>query len=142
MPLLDKGTKDTVRVPITVGGEAHWIDIKARPSVADRRDIQRRILNATHGRGLIDAMATGQAGDVVEMTEFVTLELAIVGWSDDAPVTAENLRALPDEALDAVRAAINEHWPGARTDEQAKNSSGGGAPTAEGSDPLPASSAG
>lgn len=142
MPLLDRGSADTVRVPVTVGGEAHWVDIKARPSVADRREIQRRILNATHGRALIDSMATGQAGDVVEMTEFVTLELAVVAWSDDAPVTPANLRALPDEVLEALRAAINDHWPSRRTDEQAKNSSGGGAPTAGASDPHLASSAG
>lgn len=135
MPLIRDD--DLVRIDLPADGE--WVEVKARLSRGDEMAIQRAIV------GDIAIVPGGNVGAVnaaqyLEAAEFAVIDAAVRRWSFDEPVTRENIRQLDSASIDALKAALDELYPGPRKEEDRGNSSGSGA-TSNGAHaaPLPTS---
>lgn len=95
-----------------------WIDIKRHMSVADQDTItQRTTGEATiHGGSRAERRRAQKEGKGVASLTFkpstlVTLEIAIVAWSFDAPVNVENISKLQPWVANKVLEAIDDLNP-------------------------------
>lgn len=121
MPLIKN--VPTVRIDLSTPGE--WVEVKSALSKGDqtRARVPSFRLEVSRDSQNIDA---AQALDAIT---FAALEVGIVSWSFDEKVTAENIRALSVEDYDIITERCNELWS-PRSDDEVKNSSGAGLPSA------------
>lgn len=122
MPLL---FHPTVRIDLPAPGE--WVELKAALSRGDEE--KRRARLASAWQYTADGKMTG-AGDVsviVDTATLFTMQLAIVAWSFDVPVTPEAIGCLDDESYDLLKAEVQSRYPiRGRSDDDRKNSAGDG----------------
>jgi len=132
MPLLSnkyisEDDLETIQLPVV--GE--WVRVKRRLSRGDEVALQTQLLEfAVFGSDSeLPVVPDEKRGPAFEAMEFSMLEKAIVGWSFDAQVDAENIRALDPDSVAAIKDKLSELYPSARTDDDRKNSlAPGGAP--------------
>lgn len=125
MPLLKTSDRDLVRIDLPENGE--WIEVKRALGKDDEREIQRRLLTGQLIRQG-EPLREFDAGAAIDMGTFATLEVACKRWSFKEALTAANLRALDDASLAVIIERLNELYPAPLTEDEAKNSSGAGAP--------------
>lgn len=101
----------------------HWVDLKTRLTVAERK----RLTTAAFGIANVQDDPTPSI-DLAAIT-LVALEIGIVAWSLDEAVTAEAVRLLDEDSGDLIAKELDRLWA-QRTDDERKNSSGGGPTTA------------
>lgn len=110
MPLL-MGSTTTVRIDLPTPGE--WVEVKSALSRADEREVQRRVLSAARVDVGGNAVAVElDAGRAYDAAEFAALEIAIQRWSFAEQITPATLRCLDDASLAAIKARLNELYPG------------------------------
>lgn len=127
MPLIKSSKTDLVRIDLPAAGE--WVEVKRALGRNDQREMARRMLIGRRVEEVdFDNIDAAMAFDA----SFLTIELAIVKWSFEDPVTPENVRSLDDDSLRVIRERLNELYPQPRTGDERKNSSG---PTSEPSNP-------
>lgn len=118
MPLI--GTDDRARIDLPTDGE--WVEVKRRMSRGDEIAVQRMAL-----RGLqVDPtnpkhVIVSDPGEAVEAAEFATLDVAILAWSFDVPVTPEAIRRLDPDSVAAIKARLADLYPAPRTEDDRKN---------------------
>lgn len=131
MPLIRTSNTDLVRIDLPAAGE--WVEVKRALGKDDERAVQARLLSGNRvdpaKLAAIAADVTLDMGALVDAANFATLEVAIKRWSFEEPVTPENIRALDDDSLEVIKQRLNELYPGPRTDDESKNSPGGGPTT-------------
>lgn len=143
MPLNLTSDADLERIDLPAQGE--WVSVKRKLGKDDEREITRRTLA---GQMVSRAELTHIAdfefdlGVAVDSATFATLEVAIKEWSFPEEITARNIRALDDASLSAIKTKLEELYPGPRSDDDRKNSSGNGAPPSSAEAPFPANSVG
>lgn len=126
---------DLVRIEIPADGE--WVDVKRRLSRGDEVAVQRSIVGGTTVE-MGKTLPPLEAGRYLEAAEFAVLDVAIVAWSFDEPVTSKYIRQLDGASVDAIKERLNELYPGPRKEEDRGNSNGSGPATSEASAvPLP-----
>lgn len=108
MPLI-KASTDTVRIDLPADGE--WVEVKASLSRADERLVQRKVLSAARV-GVAGDTFDLDAGLAYDAAEFATLETAIVRWSFKDAITPNAIRCLDDASVDALKAKLDELYPG------------------------------
>jgi len=135
---------DLVRIDVTDGD---WVEVKR----ALGRDDERRIIQLVLNGAQLDSgdELRRMVGDMQDGIVFATLEVALKRWSlrdpetnRIAPITRRTIRALADEDLGIIRERLDELYPGPRSDDDRKNSSGGGVPPSETRDESPRNSPG
>lgn len=109
--------------------DGNWVDLKARLTFAERKQLasaalQRIQVNDEGGRPVVQ-----QRVDVAA-AEMEGLRIGIVAWSLSDELTPENIGLLDDETGQQIKVRLDELWK-PRTDDERKNSSGGGAPQSE-----------
>jgi hypothetical protein len=141
---------ETTRVEISDGA---WVDMRTRLGVGDQKRIKFAAvlainsMNATvQGTGEGATIAIGEGSrfdpDVLAYAEFAALDIGIVAWSFDEPVTPENIRLLDEEDFDTIKAATNTLWGKSRSDDERKNSSASTPSTSRAKPPARRSSSG
>lgn len=140
MPLI--GKTDLVRIELPAAGE--WVDVKRRLSRGDEIAVQRACmagltipptLLARLSQSGLTAVELGaaalehglDAATFLEPATFATLDVAIMGWSFEEPVSPTAIRALDGASVDAIVVALNGLYPGPRKDDDRGNSSAPGA---------------
>jgi len=80
-------------------GSKDWIDVRSL-SIGGLREMRREAAKVQAGEG--------EDADEVQGFELsrLALESCIVGWSDEAPVTPENIDKLPYQVMFEITAAI------------------------------------
>lgn len=116
MPLLNK--PELIRIPLPAEGE--WVDVKDRLSAGDFAHVQKAAVKNAKINGDYFEI---NAADAIDSATFSVMEVAIVKWSFNEPVTADNLRALDQDSVDCIRERLNEIYPSARTEAEKKGSS-------------------
>jgi len=114
---------DLVRIDLPAEGE--FVEVKRCLSRGDAIKVQQAITQGarvTQG-GEMDL----SVGTAIEAAEFATLDVAIKRWSFAEPVTPENIRALDEDSVAAIKTRLNELYPAARSEDEQKNSSVNGA---------------
>lgn len=114
MPLItDPGV---VRIDLPAAGE--WVEVKAVLSRGDEVAIQKRLMAGTKFKAQnIDDMEF-DAGALMERVQFATLEVALVAWSFDAPVTPENIRLLDSASARLIEERMDELYETRTEDEK------------------------
>jgi len=125
MPII--GNDDLVCIDLPAEGEQVWV--KRCLSRGDAIKVQQAITQGARisAGGVNDGGLDLSVGTAIEAAEFATLDVAIKKWSFPEPVTPENIRALDEASVDAIKARMNELYPAARTDDERGNSSANGA---------------
>jgi hypothetical protein len=148
MPLTSR--EEPVRIQLPAEGE--WVDVKPRLSKADERAVFKRLLGDTEISPLraiefdgkpeaeVAAELLGEvrmnAAELIEEMTWAGLEQALVAWSfyEGKPQPAD-IRDLDQESFDVIVARLNELYPGARSDDDRKNSASNGlTPSSEGAE--------
>ena len=122
MPLILK--PETVRVPLSCPGE--WVEIKSRLSKGDATKISAASFKLR--AAIRDNAESYDVGLDYEASVFAGLEVGVVAWSFPEPLTPENLRGLSEEDYEIISRRANELWE-RRSDDESKNSPGGGPTT-------------
>lgn len=126
MPLIRDD--EVVRIDLPAPGE--WVEVKARLSAGDKNRIKKVTLgNAKMRPGDTPELAIS---DLLDGADFAALEVAIRGWSFPDPVTAENIRCLDEDSVEALKTRLNEMYE--RSDDEKKDSAASGATTSSGED--------
>lgn len=151
MPLVSR--EQPVRIDLPTAGE--WVEVKPRLSKGDEERVKMRLLSST--RIQIDKLDDLQgispsdmlggdgvsAADLIDALTWMTLEIAIVGWSFyEGRPKPEDIRDIDPESYDVIVARLNELYPASRSDDDRKNSSGNGAMPSEALAPSLVTSAG
>lgn len=115
MPLIT--THETVRIELPTPGE--WVDVKRVLTRGDEVEVQRRLVAGTRVRpDDPKADLVLDAGDAIERAQFALMEVAIVAWSFEEPVTPENIRLLDAASARFIEARLNELYEGRSEDEK------------------------
>lgn len=125
MPATRYRNDDLHRITLPAG---EWVEVKRRLGKDDEREIVKRTLR---GQRIApgQSLSTFDVGAVVDGAGFALLEVVIKRWhicdQDGEPLelTDENLRALDDETVNAIKASLDELYPSPRSDDDRKNSS-------------------
>ena len=114
---------EVVRVDLPELGE--WVEIKTRRSRGAEIRIRRKIVGSTRLRtgGAIQEL---EAGDYIDAAEYAEIEEALVRWSFEEPISAEAIRELDGDSVDAIKTAINAQY-GQREAEEKNRLGGNGA---------------
>lgn len=114
MPLVkDPGS---VRISLPVDGE--WVDVKEVLSRGDEVAIQKRLASGSKFKAGQQDLEF-DAGEALERVHFATLEVVILGWSFDDPVTPENIRLLDSASARVIEERLDELYE--RRTEAEKN---------------------
>lgn len=111
-------------------GEGAWVELKTRLSFVERNRLAAAAIQTTVQEAPNGELVT--VNDVnVEGAVRAALEIGIVAWSFEDPVTPENVALLDEDSGDRVKRRLDQLWA-RRTDDDRKNSSSGGAPRSRG----------
>lgn len=123
MPLL---YHPTVKLDLPTSGE--WVELKSVLSRGDEEKRKARLASAaTVGPdGKVGAVI--DSGVIYEVAVSYTMELAIVSWSFEVPVSADAIGHLDDASFDAIKDKCEELYGlgKALSASQRKNSPAGG----------------
>lgn len=107
--------------------DGNWVDLRMRLTIAERK----RLAAAAFGMAAEDD-GSGSGRQTIRPTadlaavEMAALNIGIVAWSLEEPLTPENVALLDEETGFAIKERLDALWKTRRDDER-KNSSGGGA---------------
>lgn len=101
----------------------HWVEVKTRLTVGERK----RLTVAAFEVANMEDRPTPSINLAAVTT--TALEIGIVAWSLEDPVTPENVRLLDEDSGEIISRRLDQLWA-TRTDDERKNSSGGGRTTA------------
>lgn len=140
MPLQRTRDDDLVRIQLPEPGE--WVDVKRVLGRDDERAITAAMLRGQQVSMTGQMPATFDAGALFEHAIFATFAVAIKRWSFAEPVTLENLKALDDASVEVIKEWMGANYKGARSEADAKNSSGAGSALSSTAAPTPQNSPG
>lgn len=124
--------RNVERFEVPGGG---WVDLRTRIGGWERSRIRSAAIAIQLSDGKadpsLDYAATVQAG----------IEIGLVAWSLDVPVTSENIRQLDEASYEWIAAKLNELWE-PRKDDERGNSGGPGQMLQGGVDSSPPNSDG
>jgi len=102
---------DTFRVELGDG----WVEARALITLGDKKFAQDAATGKLNVRSSGGRRSRGADADTDISTEWsqqryisALLSKMIVSWSEDAPVTMENVERLPERSTDAIMEALNE----------------------------------
>jgi hypothetical protein len=119
---------ELIHIDLPTPGE--WVRVK--PAWGPR-DEKLKSRNLFHGQTVATsnvgaALETLDVGTLATFAPYAQMVVAIQEWSFDAPITMEEIIGLDDASRDCITAELDRLYPKPRTDDEAGNSEGSGAP--------------
>lgn len=105
---------DVLKVELSTPGE--WAELRRRISAGEERRIAAA---AVASQRLLDGTAAvADMEQIMLHLAFVGLEIGVVRWSFEEPVTPENLRRLDPTDFDVLSERCNELWKPREAEEK------------------------
>lgn len=139
MPLRDRSEGNLTTIELTTPGE--WVKVKTKLGRGDQLRIQRALMKHFGLKGKLGELRDApeltaenidaselDVGEAVEILEFIALEVGVVSWCFDVPVTPQSLRELDPDDRKLIDDRLSEMYA-ERKDDERQDSLPGGPPT-------------